>query len=335
MIFQSILAFLRMPHLVQQVQLRRDLHAFLRVHFVSTALELQLFGFLRQPRTRAEILAQLAVQRPELLDTFLAVGVQLGELRGKNGRYSLRSARSHALTASEADSMAALVQEYVQYHGSVYHHLPTRLTGAPLGDYLEETADLVARSSRILEPFMGNYVQSILPTNQPCRLLEIGCGSGVYLRYAVAANAQINGIAIDMQEKAVQQTRRNLANWGIDQHFQVFTANIYDPPAELQGPFDLITLYNNIYYFPLDERIHLFRTLRALLTPGGTLALVSMMQGDSLEAANFDLVLRSTIGGAPLPKLSELSQQMRHAGFTQLTATRLIFGEPFFGILAR
>ncbi len=335
MIFKTILAFLRIPHLVQQLQVRRDLHAFLRVHFLYAALETGLLSLLRTPVTREEIKKQLAVQRPDLLDTFLDFGVQLGELGRENGRYTLHGARSRILAQPDGDPMAAFVQEYAHYHGSVYLNLPARLTGAPLGDYLEKTADLVARSSRILEPFMSNYVQSIVQPNRPLRLLEIGCGSGIYLRHAVAANNQITGIAIDMQEKAVQQTRRNLAAWDIHDHFQVFTANIYDPPAELQGPFDLITLYNNIYYFPLEERIGLFQTLRALLAPGGALALVSMMQGESMEAANFDLVLRSTIGGAPLPELNEVNQQLHDAGFTQIKQTRLMFGEPFFGILAQ
>jgi protein-L-isoaspartate O-methyltransferase len=335
MIFKTILAFLRIPYLFQQLQVRRDLHAFLRVHFLYAALETGLLSLLQTPISKEEIGAQLAVQRHELLDTFLEFGVHLGELGRDNGRYTLRGARSRVLAKPEGDPMAAFVQEYANYHGSVYLNLPARLAGAPLGDYLEKTADLVARSSRILEPLMGNYVQSIVQTNRPMRLLEIGCGSGIYLRYAVAANDQITGIAIDMQEKAVQQTRRNLADWGIDHHFQVFTANIYDPPAELQGPFDLITLYNNIYYFPLAERVALFKTLRAMLTPDGALALVSMMQGNSMEAANFDLVLRSTIGGAPLPELHEVSQQMRDGGFTHIKQTRLMFGEPFFGILAQ
>ena len=97
----------------------------------------------------------------------------------------------------------------------------------------------------------------------------------------------------------------------------------------------MITLYNNIYYFPLEERVALFQTLRDLLAPDGALALVSMMQGDSMEAANFDLVLRSTIGGAPLPELNEVSQQLRDGGFTHIKQTRLMFGEPFFGLLAQ
>lgn len=335
MLLKTILAFLRIPHLRQQLQIRRDLHAFLRVHFLYAALETGLLSLLRTPTSKEDIEQRLAIQRPDLLDTFLDFGVHLGELRRDNGRYTLQGARSHILAKPEGDSMAAFVQEYIQYHGSVYLNLPTRLTGAPLGDYLEKTADLVARSSRILEPFMGNFVQSIVQTNQPLRLLEIGCGSGVYLRYAVAANEQVTGIAIDMQEKAIQQTQHNLAGWGIDDHFQVFTANIYDPPTELRGPFDLITLYNNIYYFPLEERVTLFQTLRALLAPDGALALVSMMQGESMESANFDLVLQSTIGGAPLPELNEVSQQLRDAGFTQIKQTRLMFGEPFVGILAR
>jgi len=91
---------------------------------------------------------------------------------------------------------------------------------------------------------------------------------------------------------------------------------------------------SNIYYFQPEERIALFRTLRSLLSPNGALTLVSMMQGSSMEATNFDIVLRSTIGGAPLPALSEVSQQLRDAGFQHVTPTQLMIGEPFYAILA-
>ena len=35
------------------------------------------------------------------------------------------------------------------------------------------------------------------------------------------------------------------------------------------APFDLATLHQNIYYFPVDTRVELLQTLLGLLKPGG------------------------------------------------------------------
>lgn len=113
-------------------------------------------------------------------------------------------------------------------------------------------------------------------------------------------------------------------------------ADIRKPPAQLGGPFDLITLYNNIYYFPPAERAALLASLRVMLTPNGALVLSSLMQGKgkNVFAANFDLVTSSMLGCYRVPDKDELEAQLREAGFHEVHAMRLIPGEAYFGLMA-
>jgi hypothetical protein len=332
--FRRSLNQLRTPHLLAQYVVLQDLLTYTRVGYLYAALQSGLLNALKTPATGPELVRRLNVQRTDLLEALLRVGVSIGELSLRRGHYRIRGMRSKALLDPASDPLAAVIEEFVTYHASVYRHLPERLAGAPLGDYLSGTGDLIARSSRILEPFMADFVRDVATRNNPTTLLEIGCGSGVYMRHAADANPRLTGVGIDMQEDVVRQARANLEQWGLSQRFEIVLGDIRDRRSDLGGQFDLLTLYNNLYYFPLEERSALLRTLRSLLASGGSLALLSSMQGTTSITADFDLILRSTQGCSPLPHLPELKRQLRAAGFPRVESVRLVPTEPLYGVIA-
>jgi 2-polyprenyl-3-methyl-5-hydroxy-6-metoxy-1,4-benzoquinol methylase len=332
--FWRSLKLLRTPHLLAQLGVMQDLRVYTRVGYLYAALRSGVLQALRVPASGHELARRLNVQRPELLEALLRVGVSIGELSVRGGRYRIRGARSKALLDPANDPLAAVIEEFVTYHASVYRHVADRLSGAPLGDYLAGTGDLIARSSRVLEPFMADFVREAATRGDPGTLLEIGCGSGIYMRHAAEANRRLTGMGLDMQEDVVRQARANLGQWGLADRFKVVLGDIRMPPPDVGGRYDLVTLYNNVYYFPVEERSALFKTLRALVSPGGALALLSSMQGTTPLAADFDLILRSTHGCSPLPRLTELKQQLSDAGFRRAEAVRLVPTEPFYGVIA-
>ena len=334
MSLHNLLTLLRTPHLKTLVQLRSDLHAFLRFNFLYAAFESGLLHALRMPASKADLESRLGIQRPELFESLLDMGVALGELGNGNGVYWLKGQRAQVIAASDGDPYAAYLQESVMLYGSLYRHLPERLKGAPLDDYLASAGDLVARSSRIVEPLVADFVKRVVSTHAPLRMLEIGCGSGIYVRHAAEANPQLTGLAMDMLPEVAEQARQNLAGWGLRERFQTIVGDIRQPPAGVVGPFDLITLYNNIYYFTREERTRLFQMLRTQLQDGGGLALVSILRGNDIDSVNFDLILRSTQGCAPLPTLDQLVEQLRANGFRKIKSEQLAPGESFYGVLA-
>src|SRR5262249_23244178 len=151
------------------------------------------------------------------------------------------------------DSLAALVEEFVTYHAAVYQDFGKLSARAGKGDYLAGKGELIARSSRVLEPFMVEFVQAQVAGKGPLSMLEIGCGSGIYLHHAASANPQVTGIGIDLQKDVIAETSKRLVEWGLASRFRVMYGDIRQAQAETSGPFDLITLYNNIYYLPEDE----------------------------------------------------------------------------------
>lgn len=330
---QPLLTAVRAPHLRAGAALRRDSKAFARLHVLRSLLESGLLDALRTPATRDELARSARVERVDLLDALLALAVEVGALAERDGRYSLRSQAARALASADADPLRAVLEETVEYHSAVFLDLPKRLHGSPDGDYLAQRADLVARSSRVVEPFLVPFVRRVAGPPRK-RLLEIGCGSGIYVRHAAAANESLTGTAIDLEEEVAARARANLEAWGLGERFRVLAADVRDPPPELDGPFDVITLYNNVYYFEPSARPRLFADLRARLAEGGVLAIATLVREGGLAAAELDLVLRSTAGCSPLPTPDELEREARGSGFGRFDRNRLMPLEPLYGMVA-
>jgi SAM-dependent methyltransferase len=330
------LTLLQQPNLRGRLALMGDVKALARLYFLSSAQRIGLLSELEGPPASADSLtARLGVEHSDLFGALLRLGVFLRELSFDGERYRVVGARSKAFLGDGGDGLAAMVEEMTTYYASVFEHLPATLRGGPRGDYLEATAELVARSSRILEPFLIEFVRRVAGTGKPTRLLEIGCGSGTYVRHAAECNPQLTGVAVDLREDVVRTAATNLASWGVGDRFRVVAADIRTPPADIGGPFDLVTLYNNIYYFEPEEWPELVRRVRGWLAPGGALALVSMMRGDTLGSLGADIVFRCTEGLAPLPHLNNLTATLRVGGFHDITSAKLVPGESVYGIIAR
>ncbi len=332
---KALKLLLQMPNLRAQAKVARDMRSSVRLHFLYAAIECGLLHTLSRPSSKEQLVDRLDVRRPGLLEALLEMGVALKELSRDRDLYRIRGRISQALVTNQGDPLAALIQEHVSYHGSVYRHFAQRLTGGPLGEYLEETGSVVARSSRVLEPMVASFAKDLVRSARPLRLLEIGCGSGAYLHHAFTANREISGVAIDLRKDVVNEAIQNLNLWQIGDRFKVSVGDIRRPSAVLDGPFDIITLYNNIYYFDPTEYASLFRSLRSRLARNGTLGIVSMMKGKSLTSFQFDIVLRSTAGCARLPALSELGAVLRESGFNQVVSEKLMPGEPLYGMVAK
>src|SRR5262245_44444733 len=185
---------LRLPHLAAQAGIDRDIHAAIRLNFLYAACASGLLRQLREWKQRSELNPQF-----ETVDAMLEVGVALGELKRHGNRYRISGRRALALSGQEGDSLAALIEAFVTYHAAVYRDFG-RLSARPgKGNYLAGKGELIARSSRILEPFIVEFVQSQVVGKGPLSMLEVGCGSGIYLYHAARANLQATGIGIDFE----------------------------------------------------------------------------------------------------------------------------------------
>jgi SAM-dependent methyltransferase len=127
--------------------------------------------------------------------------------------------------------------------------------------------------------------------------------------------------------------RENMKAWGLESRVAIEACDVRNYQTE--SLFDLVTLHQNIYYFPVRERAALTRQLGKFLKPGGLLVLTTACQGGSPAVEALNVWASNTDGYGPLPVPQELAGQLREAGFSDVKSRRLIPFESFYVFFAR
>jgi len=183
-----------------------------------------------------------------------------------------------------------------------------------------------------MEAFQTEAIDRFFPASGTASLLEIGCGSGFYIKYAANRNPSLTALGLELQPKVADAARRNIAEWGLDGRVRIETGDIRQKLPDEH--FTIVTLYNNIYYFPVESRVALLQHLRRFLQPGGFLLLITCCLGGSLAVDVLNLWGAATSTGGRLPGKQELIGQLHQAGFPKVQAVRLIPGDEFFAFKA-
>jgi 2-polyprenyl-3-methyl-5-hydroxy-6-metoxy-1,4-benzoquinol methylase len=306
------------------------------MHFIFAAYESGLLKALAAPCEKQTLVEKLHVKRPDLLDALLDVGLATKELGMKNRLFFIKGKRSKAIMNSKGDMLAAMIQANITYYSDAYRHAPDRLQGGELGDDLHKMGALVARFSRIAEPILKDFLSGIVSGRNPMRILDVGCGSGVFLHSANDANRSATGVGLDIDEAVIGQAKNNIAEWGLKDSFSILHGDVRHPPKEIVGPFDLITLFNILYYFKDEDRAELIQNLRAMLSPDGVLAVAMNChsRGRDIGAANLNMVNCSLKGLTRLPDLDEIILLLKRCGFRRIDTHRFMPGSTFYGLAA-
>ncbi len=342
----TVLDLIRSGQLGLMLRLQRSFTELYRAAFIATALKEGLYARLNQgPASLDELHAHLTSPAgqppfsPQHLEAWLALGVSLGELRrGPDGRYALRSRLSRRLADPAYDAQQAILQEVAGLHYALVTQTPARLRLGHRFTLAESDGELIARSSRILEPFVCEAVDQVLGeitrssagsfSAAPIHLLEVGCGSGVYIRHACRRSLSLTAVGLELQPEVAEFARRNLDQWGLSERVTVEACDVRNyTPARL---FDLVTLHNNIYYFPESTRDALLRHLAGFLKPGGRLLLTSECQGGGVTGQVLNLWAVMTDGTGALPYPHPFCEQLRLCGFTDVFARSLLPGDSFY-----
>ena len=179
---------------------------------------------------------------------------------------------------------------------------------------------------------MREAVQDVVPLRGAVRLLEIGCGSGQHIRTAAERNPELRAIGVEIAPAAVALARDNVRAWGLEDRVQIEESDVR--LREPDGAFDLVTLHNNIYYFPVDRRTALLAHVRGFLRRGGHLLLTTAARGGSPTTELLNLWGAMTAGCGRLPGREELRGQLHDARFATVRLRRLIPGERIYSYVA-
>jgi SAM-dependent methyltransferase len=303
---------------------------FYRLSWLASAASHGVLARLASGPAPFEDLARELAPDPEghaALRAWLQLGVRLRELAAESGGYALRGYLARKLAAPEHDAVAALLEEVLRLHRDLILHTPDRLRRGERWTLADQDGRLVARSSRAIEPLIFEAIDDTFPAPGPVHLLEVGAGSGTYIRHAAQRNPRLTALGLELQTEVAEVAAGNLERWDLAERARIEGGDVRERAPE--AVFDVVTLHNNIYYFEVEARVALLEHLRRFLKPGGRLLLTTGCQGGSPMMEVLNLWSAATRDCGRLPGVEELKDQMQRAGFVSVRAKRLVAGESF------
>jgi predicted O-methyltransferase YrrM len=307
---------LRSGNLRARLRAAREGVTGVRLQLIATALHLGVLDALSEAAAATEELAgRLGAVDPELLAAYLRVLAAAGLVTDEGSWRLTRSGR--AIVAD--DVVRATYEGFGGYHTDLYRGLPAQLRGGPRRRDTVESGEVIARISAALYPLIRHLLVRTVTARRPRRVLDIGCGAGLYLAAMLEAAPDATGIGVDVDPDAAALARRTLTERGLADRASVETVDIRAAlaagrPGALTGGVDLALLANSVYYVPVDERVELLRAVARLLAPGGALVVVTTVAGPQLFSRHLDLLLRAQEGRMELPAVDVLLGQLREAG---------------------
>lgn len=309
-------SLVRLPDRAAHGLLIRDLNTWVRVEFLGVMAHTGIAEALRRPRTLGELLDDTGASDSDLLEALLGLGISLREIRLRSGRYHARGRRLRAMTGS-SPAVRAFAEELIVYGNRVYTAFDAHLRGAPPVAYDADCGAVIAASSRIAEPILGSAVRVVARSERPDRVLDIGCGSGVYLRHILEVAPNASGVGVDLNAGAIGVASEMLHELRSQGRCELRHGDIQELAGEI-GTFDLVTLLNNIYYWPPAQRAETLRAIRAVVSPGALLLLATATTDGEAYNLHLDLMLRVTASSHRLPTRKEITVDLADAGFVDI-----------------
>jgi SAM-dependent methyltransferase len=136
-----------------------------------------------------------------------------------------------------------------------------------LAEHLSQEHDLASRRSATIDEHVG-WIFSAVLDGRPGRLLDLGCGPGVYAHRLSARGCDCVGV--DFSPASIRHAREVAADEGLRCRFLHA-----DVRYEAFGDgFDLVMMiFGQINVFPRDRAMEILTKAHAALTPGGCLLL--------------------------------------------------------------
>ena len=333
MVVKTLINFILKNQIVIIYRINKTTKELYRAGFISTAISEGIYDVLSKgPASCKDIQGAIGSDfNQEGLEAWLDLGVSLGELAKPSMGYSIKSKFSKELLKTINDAWKAFLQARVEIFYNYIIKTPAFLKKRKQFEFDQSYGELFARSSRTVEPVLIDLVDRIIPPNGACHLLEVGCGSGVYIKRACDRNPYLTAIDLELQKEVADFARENTIIWQIEDRVTIEPIDIRKYKSKER--YDIITFYNLIYYFPVNERIEVLRHLGSFLHPGGQLILTTLCPGKDPSIQLMNLWSSMTTGCGPLPYPDQVRGQLKKAGFDKVQFEKLIPG--FFLFKAR
>src|SRR5215470_2289000 len=141
------------------------------------------------------------------------MGIRLGIIELGPRGYALKGV-ARKLASPQNDAVLALIQEVAELHYRLISITPLKLGKGELWKLEDQEGLLTARSSRVPQAFQTEAIDRTFLTSGVVRLLEIGCGSAIYIGHAAAQNPALSAVGLKLQAEVAETTWQNIRQMG-------------------------------------------------------------------------------------------------------------------------
>src|SRR3954453_3187344 len=203
---------LRSGNLRARLRAAREGLTAVRLQLIAAALDLGLLDALGEgPASTEQLAGRLGVVGHDLLAAYLRVLVAAGLVTGEA---SWRLTRFGRAVVGD-DVVRATYEGFGGYHTELYRQLPALLRGGPRRRDTVESGEVIARLSAALYPLVRHLLVRAVTERRPHRVLDIGCGAGLYLAAMLEAAPEATGIGVAAAPDPAARPRRTLSERGL------------------------------------------------------------------------------------------------------------------------
>jgi len=299
---------------------------------VHTGFELNLWELLLEDKTKEKILAENPNWDSLLLDHWLEQAKIQEFVVFSNGSYQL-SKMGKAINDYRNYGLEALYKEFVLHWGPCFAQLPDLVRGKIPRVKMESEMEneLISRASKSSEPFVWPLLRGKCAKDRWHNVLDVGCGEAVFLRSLVEEFPSLRGVGLEINPSVANRAAAETESY--QGRIRIEATDVFEFTDTL-GTYDCCLLNNNIYYFSTEKRVELLNYLKALLSPGGHIGILTALRGVTpsfqifkthipQNLMSFFLSCHDGFEGLPLEK--EMLDLLEQTGFTQTEVIPLPF----------
>lgn len=299
---------------------------------VYSGFELGLWEKLQEEKSKEDLLEENPDWSPLLLDHWLEQAKIQGLLQQEEGKYRLNRV-GKAIVLYKEYGLEAMYKEFAVYWGAIFAELPGRITQENPRPAMESEMEneLISRASRASEIFVWPCLKAKCEKEQWMRILDVGCGEGIYLRKFMEEFPKIQGVGIERNSAVVERAQSHVKEY--PERLKIICEDIFNC-ADPVEKYDCCVLNNNIYYFTTEQRSELLSRIRRWLTPGGQIGILTALRGvgssipliqTHIPQNLMSFFLANHEGFEGLPYEQEMYRLLDSAGFTDIEVVPLPF----------
>lgn len=108
------------------------------------------------------------------------------------------------------------------------------------------------------------YTAACLPDEPGCRILDLGCGTGLELEFFFQRNPEAHVTGIDLSEGMLEAMQRKFSQ----RKLQLIRGSYFDVPLGVNC-FDAAVSVESLHHFTMEEKTDLYSRVHASLKDGG------------------------------------------------------------------